>query len=218
MRHVTARGVDWQVEDIALEGNPWRFWDDWERLDFEPHTLEVVDRFVTPGSTMIDVGAWNGVVSLWASRNGARVVACEPDPTALKCLQVNVDANHANVDIFAGALSDHTGVCHIQADPQGWGSSMTRVMDVGTEVPCLTMPDLFDIYDIERCALVKMDCEGAEAVILEHAAPFLAAMGIPLWVSMHEPWWPKPLSPRCFDLYGTVTGSFSGFGQVLALP
>ena len=218
VRHVTARGVSWDVDDPKLENDPWRFWDDWERLDFEPYTLDTIQRLVTRGSTVCDIGAWIGPVTLWANHLGARVVAVEPDPYALALLHKNVDANCTNVDIFAGAIRSHTGTCRIQADPAGWGSSMTRVMSEGTEVPGLTMPDLFDIYDIENCALVKVDVEGSECDLLEHAAPFLAELKIPLLVAMHQPWWTQPVRPDWFSGYGSIDGTFADFGQVLALP
>jgi len=218
VRHVTARGVSWDVEDIVLQDNPWRFWDDWERLDFEPYTLDVVDKFVTPDSCMIDIGAWAGPVSLWASRNGARVVAVEPDPVAADCLYVNVVANNANVDIFQGALNSYTGLCHIQAHAQGWGSSMTQVSETGREVPCLTMPDLFDIFDVEHCSLVKMDCEGFESILLEHVGPFLAELKIPLLVSMHQPWWLQEIDRDWLSGFSTIEGEIGGWNSVLALP
>ena len=219
IQHVTYRDVDWHVASPYLDATPaYRFWDDWDAGLFEPYTLDTVERFVTPGSTVVDVGAWLGPVSLWASHLGARVVAVEPDPLAAEFLRTNVAMNNCNVEVFEGAVSDETGTCFIQANDQGWASSMTRVADDGDEVPCLTLPDLFDIYDIDDCALVKVDVEGHEAIILERAAPFLASLKIPILVAMHQPWWSQPVDPAWFDGYSEIEGEFAGWGQVLAVP
>lgn len=219
MRTVTWGDVRWQVEDISIPALPdYHFWDHWENGEFEPETLQIVDRFVTPGSTFCDIGAWLGNVSLWAERLGAHVIAVEPDPVAAKVLHRNVAMNHGDVLVFEGAVNNTTGMCFIEPHSDGWGSSMTHLAEDGLEVPCLTLPDLFDVYDVENCSLVKMDCEGAESIILEHAAPFLAEMKVPLLVAMHEPWWDKPVERKWFDGYRSIEGTIGGWGHVLALP
>ena len=219
MRRVTFGNVKWNVEDVVIPALPeWSFWDHWELGEFEPETLAVVDRFVRPGSTMIDVGAWIGCVSLYAARLNAHVIAIEPDPSAAAVLNRNVSANFTNITVFEGAITDTTGTCHIAAHSDGWGSSMTRVADDGAEVPCLTFPDLFDLYDVDDCSLVKMDVEGAECTVLEHAAPFLSSLGIPLLVSMHQPWWTRQVDRAWFDGYSSVEGEIGGWNTVLALP
>ena len=211
--------MDWDVEDIHVSGSPdWKFWDDWERADFEPATLRVVDEFVTPESTFVDIGAWTGPVSLWAARLGARVVAVEPDPAAIIVLHKNTAANYPAIEIFEGALNDYSGSCHIEPHVDGWGSSMTHLSPEGHEVPCLTMSDLFAHYEIQNCTLVKMDIEGAESVVLEHTAPFLAKLGIPLLVAMHQPWWSRPVESAWFDGYSEITGRIGDWNQVLAIP
>src|SRR5688572_11024555 len=42
------------------------------------------------GDTIVDVGAGIGEFSLWCADAGARIVAFEPDPLALACLERNV--------------------------------------------------------------------------------------------------------------------------------
>lgn len=216
MRNVIRQGVAWRVAEPHVGG--YEFWDDWEMAGWEQHTLDVVDRYVTKGSTMVDIGGWIGPVALWAANRGAHVISVEPDPVALKYLRANVLANKANVTIFRGAISDDTGMAHISPDVTGWGSSMTKVAVTGTEVPCLTLPDLFDVYDIEDCSLVKMDIEGYESVVLEHVAPFLASLEIPLLVAMHQPWWSRPVEKSWFKGFSSLEGNLGGWEQALAIP
>ena len=215
-REITRHGVTWQVVEPHVGG--FEFWNDWERANWEQDTLDIVDRFVTPNSTFVDVGAWIGPVTLWADRIAARVIAIEPDPLALKHLQQNVAANATGTTIVAGAISHRTGTCHIAAHEDGWGSSMTHLANEGTEVPCWTLPDLFDTYSLENVSLVKMDIEGGESIVLEHAAPFLAEKKIPLLVAMHEPWWSRPVERSWFDGFRNVEGECSGWHSVLAEP
>ncbi len=218
MRQVTRDNHVWRVVEPFVGG--YRFWDDWQARQWEEHTLKVIDDLVAPDSMVCDIGAWIGPVSLWASREGAHVIAVEPDPVALRYLGINTRRNHANVTIVPAAISNHTGTTHIKADECGWGSSMTRaaIANEGIEVACLTMPDLFDICEVEHCSLVKIDIEGSECTVLEHVAPFLAELQIPLLCSMHQPWWTQPVNPDWFSGYGTIEGNFCGWETVLALP
>src|SRR5947208_17197036 len=72
----------------------------WEDGSWEPETLQVVERFVKPGTTLVDIGAWLGPVSLWATHLGGRAVAVEPDPVAVEYLRRIVDANEADIEVF----------------------------------------------------------------------------------------------------------------------
>lgn len=225
MRSVERHGAEWLVDEPHTAG--YQFWDDWENAEWEQRTLDIVDEFVTPGSTVVDIGAWIGPVSLWAAHRGARVIAIEPDKVALHHLQANVKANAASVsgsiEVVAGAISDHTGSCFVVPHPEGWGSSMTRLSAQplpnceSQMVSCWTLPQLFEEYHVENCSLVKMDIEGGEGLILEHVAPFLAELEIPLWVAMHEGWWIRQVDRKWFDGF-TVYGDLTGWGESLAVP
>ncbi len=197
--------------------NGWVFWDAWER-GWEEETLGVVDRYAAAGRTVVDIGAWIGPISLWAAHRGADVVAVEPDPVALPYLRQNVLANAANVTIVAGAIANEDGTARI-ASEEPWGSSTTRLAESGLEVPGWTLASLFDRFELHgSVALVKMDIEGGEATVLETVAPFLARCGVPLLVSMHEPWWPRAIDSAWFSGYASIEGELGGWGQVLALP
>jgi FkbM family methyltransferase len=216
MREVTRGGAHWIVSEPSK--SEYSFWTEFENGTWEQETLDIVDRFVTPNSTFLDIGAWTGPLSMWAARLGAQAIAIEPDPVAVDYLNLHVAMNGADITIIDGAISDHTGTTHIQPHEFGWGSTMTQLSDTGREVQCWTLPDLFDWYDIENVSLAKMDIEGGESIVLEHAAPFLAGLGIPLFVSMHEPWWSRPVERSWFDGYSEIQGELHGWQSVLALP
>ena len=216
MRTVIRDDVEWSVKEYDIAG--YDFWTDWELNGWEQYTLEVVDQFAQLGTTVIDVGAFVGPISMWASDCDADVVAIEPDPVALSHLRINCANNTPDVMIIPGAITSHTGECNIMPHPDGWGSSMTRVGNHGTTVPCWTLPDLFDVLELDNVSLVKIDTEGSESLFLSEVAPFLANLKIPMLCAMHEDWWSEPLQREWFDGYSEVIGHMGGFDQILCLP
>jgi ribosomal protein L11 methyltransferase len=67
--------------------------------------LSAVDRYVKPGSAVIDVGTGSAVLAIAAARRGARrVVAVDNDPLAVRVARANVRANRAghHVQVRAG--------------------------------------------------------------------------------------------------------------------
>jgi FkbM family methyltransferase len=215
VRRVERRGVQWNVDE-SFPVAEW-FWSEWCDDAWEGATLDIVDQFVKPGTTFVDVGAWIGIVSMWAAKNGARVIAIEPDPVALESMNINVQLNDYHIQVVAGAVSDVTSMTHLQPHERfGFGDSMTQVSSEGIEVPCWRLEDIFNIYDIDNCSLVKMDIEGHEAVILPTVAPFLASLNIPLYVSMH--YWSTPPKSSWLSHWSDVIGDPHAFASVLCIP
>ena len=66
------------------------------------------------------------------------------------------------------------------------GSPWSTITVTGC-VSCWTLPDLFDVCELDNVSLVKMDIEGGETDVLPVVCPFLAELEIPLLVSMHLP-------------------------------
>lgn len=226
---VTRRGVTWDVDEPPfeppyVEGPTPGFWGEWAADNWERDTLDVFERFVKPGRTFVDLGACIGALSMWAARHGANVIAVEPDPVAYEYLVRHCERNvPGKVQCVQAAVMDYNGTCRLSSHPQGWASSMSSTLrydDSATsvQVPCLTVPQLFADHRIEDCCLVKMDIEGAEALILEQVAPLLAACGIPLHLSTHEDFWPNPIDPAWFAGFSSIEGEINGWNHVVAVP
>ena len=88
VRSVTVGGCTFMV----VAGRHDEFWDTCEK-GWEATTFAVLTSRLTTGSTLVDVGAWIGPMTLVAAACGARVVAYEPDPAAADELRDNVAAN-----------------------------------------------------------------------------------------------------------------------------
>jgi FkbM family methyltransferase len=204
------RGADrFEVGDTP--GADWGFWDLFADGRWEPQTFAVMDRYLTPVSTYVDVGAWVGPTVLYAARRCARVVAVEPDPVACADLLSNLAANGVeNVDVVAGAVAATTGTVRLHAR-DGWGSSMSSIVGDGDEtieVYGISWHDLVAGY--RNVALVKVDIEGGEALVLPAVAHWCAVMATPLLLSLHEPWWPPGAK-------AAVDGTLACFGHITEL-
>jgi FkbM family methyltransferase len=193
----------------------WRdFWWKWGTGQWEPETKAQLQRFLKPDSIFVDIGAWIGPVTLWALELGARVIAVEPDPVALvefkRQLQPKTE-NGALVELWEGACAPFNG--ELSLSPYELGDSMTQVTPgVGRGTPCWTLEH---ILNGRVPALVKMDVEGYETELLPRVGPFLAAMKVPLLVSMHSI---MPPRPEWFAGYANVAGvaRVTSWGELIA--
>jgi FkbM family methyltransferase len=136
-------------------------------------------RPLVPGEVIVDIGANVGIFALWAAREfpGARIVALEPAPAAFEQLQRNLSANRADdVTIAALACGGKNGRVELFSRGPSVLTTMFERDAYGSEfaesgsVEVVSLDEAFDRFDISRCRLLKLDCEGAEYEILG-AAP-----------------------------------------------
>ena len=156
----------------------------------------------------LDIGAWIGPTTLYAANFYTKVVALEPDPVALEILKKNIFVNNYNnitvvdkalaiVDdsiIFGGngelGNSESTMlVSNSRYITECWGGRWTseeRKQNI-IEVEGITMSKLLEINQIDpkEIALIKMDIEGGEFMVIPHLATFLLEHNIPLYISLH---------------------------------
>ena len=150
----------------------------------------LLDRFVKPGSTVVDVGANIGYNTLHAARRAGpsgRVIAIEPTPDNLAVLRRNVAAaGLGNVVIEAKAAGRVAGrrdlfvrgaVSAVNSlFPLSCYASVTDVFPV----PVVPLDDLVDEADV-----VKIDVEGAGLDVLEGMPRMLRAAQVVLIVEWH---------------------------------
>jgi len=134
------------------------------------HDYESGEIVIRPGDTVIDCGAHVGTFSRFALQRGAkRVVAIEPDPDNLTCLEANFAreiANETLVLVKAGVWDTQT---HLKLwerrDGNSGGNSLVVPLGNGVaieNVPLLPLDDIVTQLRLERVDFVKMDIEGAE--------------------------------------------------------
>lgn len=189
-----------------------RFWAKYEAGKWEPETKALIEEVLSPGDLFVDIGAWIGPVSLWAIDRGATVVAVEPDPLALPELRRRLPVS---TEIWEGAVGLRAGTARLAGAGSGgrsFGTSMSRISEQGQLR--VSMWTLDEILTGRRPALVKIDVEGYEIELLPEVAPHLAAIGVPLQVSLHGVF----PDPEWFSNYGEVDFPSSPRGNVLATP
>src|SRR5579864_5621589 len=163
------------------------FWDFYETEGWEPETIAVYERFLRPGATCLDLGAWIGPTVLLAAPKAKHIVCVEPDPMAYPLLLENLALNpevaaKTTALPFAVGARDREVVLSSRGDGGDSNSSVMRPGDTGARwtVEQVTVATLLDRLSIESPDFVKMDVEGAEYDVV----PML--IGVPaLFVAMH---------------------------------
>jgi len=119
----------------------------------------------TSGGVVVDIGAHVGVFTAWAATQykGCRVVALEPSSRMCAALRENVAASRLrDVTVVQAACGARAGEATLYARGAEGMNSLHR--------KDMTLDEVFHRFAIERCALLKLDCEGAEYDILFNAA------------------------------------------------
>ncbi len=123
-----------------------------------------------PEATVVDVGAGLGelAVRIAAGRPQARVIAVEPAPDSHALLERNLARNRVTnvVTVRAAVVPDERPRTLDLSRPGPLRSLSTGHGPGSVEVPVVTLPALFERHGIERCDLLKVDCEGGEEDLL----------------------------------------------------
>lgn len=174
---VSRQGHTFDVDDNDLSGD-WGFWHRFADGTWEPEILDRMPELLADGGTFLDIGAWIGPHSLWASRLTDEVISLEPDPTAYKILTRNT-VHADNVTTIPAAVASYNGTTTITTA----GDSMGRTGTGTHEVDCFTLADL--CYWLVDVSLVKIDIEGAEADVFPHGREALRSLDCPVFLSIH---------------------------------
>ncbi len=152
---------------------------------FEPNEFAFLDRVVKPGMTFVDIGANEGLFSLFAARRvgaGGRVIAAEPSSRERRRLEANLARNRiANVTVVPHAIGDRPGSARLQIATGVHAGHNTlgafTYDDVSAvdyeDVPVETLDALAERLAIGKLDVVKIDVEGAELKVLQGAAGLL---------------------------------------------
>lgn len=125
--------------------------------------------------TVVDVGANVGVFAVWASRRlgATRIVAVEPDPRSASHLLSNLRRNAVDGHtVVQAALGGERGEAVLHGRGERARNTLFRTDLYGSSfsaralVRILTLEDVFDVFAVDHCDLLKLDCEGAEYEIL----------------------------------------------------
>lgn len=224
-RQIHNRGRTFIVEDLPLSED-FDFWTNAYEAGWETDTHVILEQNLTSDMVLLDIGAWVGPFTLYASPLCHSIIALEPDPVAFDMLEKNVLHNHIqNATILREALWDGSSLTLGVKERGDMGDSMTSVLYSNCSrtitVPSTTFEHLVDGYSLDPSNLfIKMDIEGAEADALLMNWDFIRAYRPPMWLGLHTPLVENKTSyiekiRRVTDLYGMNGPLPTGYESIL---
>ena len=166
--------------------------------EWEPGEQTIIQQYLAPGGTFVDIGAHIGYCSLRAATlvgpNG-RVIAIEANPETIRKLRDNVAASGANVTVEAAACSDsettleffagsqtNSGSGSISKDNAGSWGALSAVYSVQAR----PLDAILEAAKVSRVDMVKIDVEGAELMALKGGRSTLSKYHPVLLIELEE--------------------------------
>ncbi|MDX8529260.1 FkbM family methyltransferase [Mesorhizobium sp. MSK_1335] len=155
--------------------------DDWICLSNRPSIPYEVESLVkwaeicAVGGTAIDIGAYTGLFSIIAAKQGCCVIAFEPMPTHVARCWDNFRLNNVEVEIYNACVSDAVGEAVIKFNPNApyltYGASLIRsTCGAGNESKLLNVHSMtIDSLGLDQCTAIKIDVERGEPMVLAGA-------------------------------------------------
>ena len=123
---------------------------------------------------VVDVGANVGVFSLFASRMARLVYSLEPASSNFSRLVSNTSRTRNIVPLnLACAAQNGRMTLDLSSDAVSFSLKTTSSHGKQETVEVVSLPTLFESYNIERCDFLKLDCEGSEFDIILESDPSL---------------------------------------------
>ena len=203
---ISIGGVEFNVDPTA---DPYgiEFWNKLNSNLYEPDTIKFLESRVGAGTILLDIGAANGAMTLFAATRGAQVVSYEPEEKVFSILANNVKLNPGIsqlVELKRAGISTKNETIRFDR-----GENRKILSDIVIEVQAakqetfvniLSLPDeLNDLSSKGKKIVVKMDIEGAEWKVLndERTLEALKFVKATLLVALHPGFYRKSL-PKVF--------------------
>jgi FkbM family methyltransferase len=179
--HYPTKIINLQVEDKQINYHRWMHpWQgDWEIKElFNGKILTNLSKIITPGSTVIDIGAQAGNMSVAYSLFAEKVISFEPNPATFEVLEKNSELN-PNIFPFNYAISDEEGPLTFHYSDHGFcnGGFATRTQvgigvtghNIPIDVWAINLEKFIEENNIEvgNISLIKIDAEGHDKDILK---------------------------------------------------
>jgi FkbM family methyltransferase len=167
--------------------DPWVLWDVFY------HKFQQLPPDCNAPITIVDAGANVGYTTAYYASEypNARILAVEMDQANYELALFNTDSFGDRCRVVHAAVWDRDGRVDYQGTEQQ-GYRVSACDDVGTgqaqarTVESRTLSSLFDEYRVDEVDFLKMDIEGAEAVVLRDRQDWLARVRC-LKIEFHPP-------------------------------
>jgi FkbM family methyltransferase len=158
---------------------------------FEAGPIDRLKEFAPAGSCVIDVGANVGFFSLrfaqWVGDAG-KVISIEPEQRNYDSLVLALKRRGLShrVDALRAVAAAVSGMTLLEINPLHPADHKLSRDGTGLPVTAVTLDELVQDKGPSRPALVKIDVQGAEMLVLEGAADILKLAGPALFIELHE--------------------------------
>jgi FkbM family methyltransferase len=166
------------------------FWEEYRKSGWEPETYETFRRNLTDDTIYVDIGAWVGITLMWARVLGVKKIhAVEANPESYELLSRTVMENQ-----LLEPCVDLTNACVTNKDNElvrfGRGlSSASRIAKDGDySVLTTRLSSYLNKNGLSGNLFIKIDIEGAECLVIEDLANYLA-LGNKAFLALHPPFW-----------------------------
>jgi FkbM family methyltransferase len=153
--------------------------------------IDRLQEFVPRGSLVIDVGANVGFFSLrfaeWVGEQG-KVISIEPEDRNFNNMILALERKGFSnrVEAFKAVATASPGMTFLEINPLHPADHKLSRDCSGVPVVAVTLDDLVPNKGILQPALIKIDVQGAEMLVLKGAANILSLVGPALFVELHE--------------------------------
>jgi FkbM family methyltransferase len=158
---------------------------------FEAGPIDRLREFVPSGSLVIDVGANVGFFSLRFARwvgDAGKVISIEPEDRNYHSLIQRLGRKGLlnRVDALKAVAAAAPGSMFLEINPVHPADHKLSRDGTGLPVTAVTLDDLVQDKGYLRPALVKIDVQGAEMLVLKGATNILKNAGPALFIELHE--------------------------------
>lgn len=125
------------------------------------------------GDIVVDCGANNGEIGIWAQSKNLKYYAFEPEPLESRCCDLNNFKGEKKT--FRKGLWFEKTTLHWYSKPESADSSLIEISETDsvTSIETTTLADFVAENNIERIRLFKLEAEGAEPEVLQGALSVL---------------------------------------------
>jgi FkbM family methyltransferase len=146
------------------------------------------EQLVREGNVVFDVGGHVGFYTLLASvlvGPTGRVITFEPLPRNIRYLKEHLSLNDVrNVVVVEAGVADHSGPARFA---EGATNDVGTISQVGTlEIRTVAIDDLVSAGELPLPDVMKIDVEGAEAMVLHGAQATLARAHPTMFLATHN--------------------------------
>jgi len=156
---------------------------------WEKEIFQYLDDYLKPKDIFVDVGAWNGVISFYASKICKQCFSVEPDTKAIEWFKENIRLNKSkNIILNEFGFANHNG--RVKLYSPSFGKSISSVFQnkgfMKEEwIKVKTFQEFLNINKINKIDFIKMDIEGAEFEIFPTMIKYCNKYKPKLFVSLH---------------------------------